>query len=144
MEKSIGRSNKAKISRILGIDYGRSKVGLAVCDWETKIAFVFGMLKNDKNFLQNLWKIMQEENISRVVIGIPSHVNRKETVYDGEKLGEAIKNSLPYVEVEYQDEMFTTKMAQDNLIERGVKKVKKHDDEEAARIILQSWLDYHI
>jgi len=43
--------------------------------------------------------------------------------------------------VEYQNEMFTTKMAQANLIERGEKGVSQHDDEEAARIILQEWLD---
>jgi RNase H-fold protein (predicted Holliday junction resolvase) len=36
--------------------------------------------------------------------------------------------------------MFTTKMAQANLIERGTKQVSKHDDEEEARIILEQWL----
>ena len=45
------------------------------------------------------------------------------------------------IRIEYQNEMFTTKMAQANLIERGVKHVSLHDDEEAARIILQEWLD---
>lgn len=55
--------------------------------------------------------------------------------------GNFSRNFLPAVSIAYQDEMFTTKMAQQNLIERGVKHVSKHYDEEAARIILQEWLD---
>jgi RNase H-fold protein (predicted Holliday junction resolvase) len=45
------------------------------------------------------------------------------------------------MKIEYQEEMFTTKQAQRNLIEKGVKGIKKFDDQEAARIILQGWLD---
>jgi len=48
------------------------------------------------------------------------------------------------MEVEYQNEMFTTKIAQANLMEKGIKSIKKYDDMEAARIILQSWLDKKI
>jgi putative Holliday junction resolvase len=132
--------NKAKISYILGIDYGESKVGLALGDYETKMAFSYGTLDNDKNMLQNLTEIVERENISKVIIGVPSHINRKRIVYPGEKLGEFIKNKLK-IEVEYENEMFTTRMAQQGLVEKGVKGIKKHDDEEAARIILQSWLD---
>ena len=137
----MGSGNEAKISKILGIDYGRTKVGLAFANSETKIAFVHGTLKNDKDFLQKLLEIIEGENIGKIIIGVPSYVNRKEVVYESEKLGDTIKKILPTVEIEYQNEMFTTKMAQKNLIERGIKSVKKHDDEEAARIILQSWLD---
>ena len=61
--------------------------------------------------------------------------------YEGEKLGKLLQAFLPEIAIAYQDEMFTTKMAQHNLIERGMKNVSKHDDEEAARIILQEWLD---
>jgi len=45
------------------------------------------------------------------------------------------------VQVKYQEEMFSTKMAQDSLKEKGAKKIKELDNQEAARIILQSWLD---
>jgi RNase H-fold protein (predicted Holliday junction resolvase) len=60
--------------------------------------------------------------------------------YEGEKLGKLIQK-LFSVNVVYQNEMFTTKIAQARLIERGEKKVSKRDDAEAARIILQEWLD---
>lgn len=137
----MGSGNEANISRVLGIDYGAAKVGLAVADCETKIAFVLGTLKNGKDFLSSLWEIIKKENIDKIIIGIPSYASRKEVMYEGEKLGETIMKELPEIKVEYQNEMFTTKMAQNKLVERGVRNVKKHDDEEAARIILQSWLD---
>ncbi|HRY82644.1 MAG TPA: Holliday junction resolvase RuvX [Candidatus Moranbacteria bacterium] len=138
---SIDQQNDPQISHILGIDFGEAKVGLALADFETKIAFAYNTLENDKNFLENLLKIIQKENISKIIIGVPSYINKKEVVYEGEKLGEMIKKSLPKMEIEYQNEMFTTKMAQANLIAKKVKGVKRFDDQEAARIILQSWLD---
>lgn len=146
-----------KISYILGIDYGESKVGLALGDSETKMAFTYGTVGNDKNLLQKLAEIVENENISKIIIGVPSHINRRQ-VYPvksrkagapsvqsngaspGEKLGDILKGKLK-IGVEYENEMFTTKMAEQGLIEKGIKGIKRHDDEEAARIILQSWLD---
>src|SRR4030042_6640695 len=124
----------------LGIDYGKSKVGLAMADSETRMAFQYGTLDNDKNLLQKLAEIIEKENISKVIIGIASYINKESVIYPGEKLGEFLKNKLK-IEVEYQEEMFTTRQAQRNLIEKGVKGIKKYDDQEAARIILQGWLD---
>lgn len=122
------------------MDFGASKIGLAIADSETKIAFAYATLENDKDFLQKLAEIVEREDISKVVIGIASHVNKGSVEYPGERLGNFLKEKLN-VEIEYQDEAFTTREAQRNLIERGVKEIKKYDDQEAARIILQSWLE---
>jgi len=130
-----------KIKNFLAIDYGQSKVGLAMADAETKIAFAYKTLDNDRNFFQKLAEIIEEEKVKNIIIGIPAYINREEVEYAGETLGKKIKELLPFVEIEYQNEMFTTKMAQANLIQKGVKGIKKYDDQEAARIILQSWLD---
>ena len=124
----------------LGIDWGKSDVGLALADEETKMAFAYKTLKNDRDFLRNLAKIIAEKNVKEVVIGIPSYINRERVEYEGETLGRIIEAKLS-ARVHYQNEMFTTKMAQANLIEKGVKKIKRYDDQEAARIILQDWLD---
>jgi putative transcription antitermination factor YqgF len=132
--------NKANISHYLGIDYGASDIGLALADSETRMAFAYGKLKNDKNLLQKIAEIVEKENAETIIIGIPSYINRDDVKYEGERIGEIIKEKLK-MNVHYQNEMFTTKMAQANLIEKGVKGIKKHDDEEAARIILQEWLD---
>jgi putative Holliday junction resolvase len=133
--------NNPKTKHYLAIDYGKSKVGLALADSETKIAFAYKTLENDKDLFQKLAEIIEEESVKVVVIGIPSYINKEEIEYDGEALGKKLKELLPFVEIEFQNEMFTTKMAQENLIEKGVKGIKKFDDQEAARIILQSWLD---
>lgn len=137
---SIDQQKNAEIKHILGIDYGKADVGLALADEETKIAFAYATIKNDKNFLQNLAEIIEKENVKTVVIGVPSYINREEVEYDSEKLGKFLEENLK-IEVEYQNEMFTTKMAQAKLIEKGVKGIKRYDDQEAARIILQEWLD---
>lgn len=129
------------VKKILGIDYGERKVGLAIADTETRLAFAFDTLNGaSRNLLENLREIIKGENVEAVVIGIPSHVNREKVKYPGEKLGEKIAAQTG-VKVFYQNEMFTTKMARAHLIAKGVRGVDKVDDQEAARIILQEWLD---
>ena len=129
-----------RISRYLGIDYGKSKVGLSLAENETKISFAYGTLENNKDFFSCLMEIIKKEKIDKVIIGIPSYINRDEVEYDGEKLGDYLRNIMK-IDVEYHNEMFTTRMAQEKLKEKGMKNIKKLDDQEAARIILQSWLD---
>jgi putative Holliday junction resolvase len=140
MDMSIDSQNEPRESQILGIDYGQQKVGLAKAEMETKMAFALGTLKNDKYFWENLADILKKENISKVIIGIPSHINRKEVEYPSEKFAEIFKSKFK-IETEFADEMFTTKMAKANLIAKGMKAVDKYDDAEAAKIILQGWLD---
>ena len=57
---SMTSSKKANISHYLGIDFGKAKIGLAVADSETRIAFSFGVLKNDKNLMKNLKNIIEK------------------------------------------------------------------------------------
>lgn len=128
------------MSNYLGIDWGSVKVGIALAHEETRVALAYATLENNKELLLHLGEIIIAEHIGTVVIGIPSYINREEVEYAGEKLGRLLQQRFS-VSVEYQNEMFTTKMAQANLIERGEKGVSSHDDEEAARIILQEWLE---
>lgn len=136
----MGSQKEPKTSQYLGIDFGKAKVGLAMADSETKIAFAHTTIDNDKDFLQKLTEIIQENNINKIIIGIPAYINKKNIEHEGEKLGKMIQKIIN-VEIEYQNEMFTTKIAQQSLIEKGAKHIKSQDDQEAARIILQSWLD---
>ena len=75
-----------------------------------------------------------------MVIGVPGHMNAKKEGSDQEALGKLIEINTD-VPVVYFEEMFTTKMAQANLRQAGVKQAGKVDDAEAARIILQEWID---
>lgn len=123
----------------LGIDWGASKVGVALAHGETRIALGYAALRNDEALFGHLGSIIKEEDIGTVVIGIPRHALRDGDQYEGEAFGRALAEAFP-VKVAYQDEMFTTKMAQANLIERGASGISKDDDREAARIILSEWL----
>ncbi|MEI6650234.1 MAG: Holliday junction resolvase RuvX [Candidatus Moraniibacteriota bacterium] len=125
----------------LGLDWGAAKIGVAFADAETRMAFSVCVLKNDSTLFSRLEELFSEREIGTVVIGIASHVNRQEVVSGGKKLGEAILKNYPSVRVEYQDEMFTTKMASANLREHGIRNLARFDDQESARIILQEWLD---
>lgn len=132
---------EAKISHYLGIDFGTKHIGLSVAESATRIAFRYGTLENDKAYFKKLLEIIKKEEVDTVVIGVPSYANEEDTVYEGENLGYELKKVLPEMDISLQNEMFTTKMAKENIRERGGRKIKESDHEEAARIILQSWLD---
>jgi putative holliday junction resolvase len=136
----MSHKNSSKTSHILGIDFGSSKIGLALADTETRIAFAYGIIKNDRKILANLEKIIEKENIEKVIIGIPGYMIETSEEADQKSLGKLLEINAG-VKVEFFEEMFTTKMAQANLKEKGVKNVGKIDDAEAAKIILQEWLD---
>lgn len=139
---SITTQNLAETSHILGIDFGMAKIGLALADLETKIAYAYKTIDNDKNLSENLRKIIELEDVKNAVIGRPNYVHANvETrlIASLQKLTDDLKTMG--IRVDFQDESFTTKMAEANLKEKGMKKLKMFDNEEAARIILQDWLD---
>lgn len=133
-------TNLAQRENFLGIDWGAHDVGIALAHAETRVAIPFMTERNDKGFLDRVARLIAEERIGTVVIGIPSHVNCMADEYPSKKLGRLMNERLD-VGIVYQDEMFTTKLAQQVLIRRGERQVNKHDDAEAACIILQQWLD---
>lgn len=124
----------------LGIDWGQSKVGIALADEETRLAFGVDTLRNNNELVSLLGGIIRKHGVETVIIGIPSYVNREEVEYGGERLGHELEKQFG-IRVVYQNEMFTTKMARQNLMVQGVRGLDAHDDREAARIILQEWLD---
>lgn len=137
---SIKHNKTTEISHYLGIDYGKADVGLALADSETKMAFACGKLKNDKNLLDNILREIKRKNVIAAVVGLPQHGNINVNINEYRQFGEKLKNKGK-IDVNYYNEMFTTKMAQDNLIGKGMKNIKRYDNQEAARIILQEWLD---
>ena len=123
----------------LGLDWGKAKIGVALAHEETRLALAYSVLPNDNQLVDALGALFEQEEIGTVVIGI--HTNETyQGEPEGQKLGKLLAERFS-VEVVYQDEMFTSKMAQQNLISKGEKHVSAHDDAEAASILLQSWLD---
>lgn len=69
---SIQASKKLNTSHFLGIDYGKAKVGLAIGNGETRMAFGYGVLKNDKKLWQKLAEIVKKEGIEKIIVGSPA------------------------------------------------------------------------
>lgn len=122
-------------ARILGIDYGERNIGLAISDWEQKQAFVYDVLKMTAKFWDQLLEICEQEKIDKIIVGLPLSLKgeytqkTEEVVYFIEEL--EIRTKLL---VETQDERLSSVEADKTGSGHG-------RDEEAARIILQSYLD---
>lgn len=139
-EETQKKEEELVLGHILGIDFGKSKIGLAIADEETRMAFAFDTLVNDKNFLKELAEIVAKEGVKTIVMGMTNYNKDEKSAEEKRNFAEMIKEEIG-IPVMFQEEMFTTKMAQDNIKKRGKKNIIKADDKEAARIILQEWLD---
>lgn len=128
--------------RVLGIDYGSSRVGIALGDTESRVASPWTVLHyvNEDRLVLDLKALMKTESAELLVVGVP-HLLRDTSVET-----EQTKTILRFVErlneaglpVETIDESLTSRIAERQMIERGEK--GKRDDL-AAAAILQSWLD---
>ncbi|OGY41673.1 MAG: hypothetical protein A2Y67_03925 [Candidatus Buchananbacteria bacterium RBG_13_39_9] len=127
------------MDKLLAIDYGEKKIGLAIGDSETKIASPFRILVNNKELMDKLKEICQKEEIDKIVIGLPVGLKGTNTAQTKSVLNfiEKVKKVLG-LEVIEQDEKFSSMYAQKLLKET---KAKHLDDDVAAMIILQSHLD---
>ena len=131
--------------RILSIDHGDKRIGLAISDENEKLASRFLTLENksQKKSIAEIKKVILEKNIQKIVIGIPigfkgESAQTRNIKEFSAKLNENIE--IPIIEI---NEVFTSKMAEENLLQAGVKSrdIKEFVDQEAARIILQDYLD---
>lgn len=134
--------------RYLGLDLGTRTLGISISDTTLTIANTLKTIRfEDSNYdllLPELEKIIDENNISKIVLGYPKNMNNTE----GEKckitleFKEKIENTFK-VEVVMQDERLTTVEASNYMLEADIsrKKRKKKIDSLAANIILQTYLD---
>ncbi|HKL16856.1 MAG TPA: Holliday junction resolvase RuvX [Patescibacteria group bacterium] len=119
---------------ILGIDYGRINIGLAIADEELKIAMPYKNIKN-KDTLSYLKKIIKELDVKRIVIGMPMGLDNQKTNFTEptKHFIEKLKKNLSLPISEF-DERFTTQMAK--------KLINSSDNHKvAAQIILQNYID---
>ena len=134
------------MGRILAIDYGSKRVGLAVTDPLQIIASPLDTV-HSKNVIQILKDYDLQEGIESFVLGMPKRLNNTDTnatplVRQFEKL---LKKNFPEKAVYLHDERFTSKMALDAMISGGSKKKDRREkgniDKVSAAIILQSYLE---
>lgn len=132
--------------RLLGVDFGTVRVGLAISDAERRIASPLATYtrqgrQQDERFFERL---VAAEEVGSLVVGLPVHLDgregqkAKEARAFGKWLAETTK--LPIV---FWDERFTTAEAESHLWEAGLthKRRKERRDRVAAQILLQAYLD---
>ncbi len=134
------------MGRILGIDYGRKRVGLAVTDPLKIFASPLNTISahDIDNFIADY---MASEEVEAFVIGYPVKLNNEpsESVKYINPFIRKLKKRFPGVPVHLVDERFTSQMALKTMIEGGLKKKERQNksiiDMISASIILQSFLD---
>ena len=133
------------LTRILGIDYGTSRTGLAVSDPLHIIATPLKTIKNKsvEYLLEKIISVVKEFNIIKIVIGFPIGMNGNETKQSESvrKFSKLLKNDK--FEVILEDERLTSQLAIRSLIKQNIKtgSNKPIIDKTAAALILQSYLD---
>ena len=133
------------MARIIAIDYGRKRTGLAVTDPFQIIATGLTTI-DSKEMIPFLKKYFQQEQVELIIIGLPKNWDESDT--HGTHLAQAaikkIQKEFPAMPLKTVDERYTSKMAKDAMLEMGLKKKDRRDkklvDEIAATIMLQEYL----
>lgn len=121
---------------ILGIDFGLSRVGLAIAD--DSLAQPLGVVVNSSKLIDQLLEICRQNKVEKIVIGLPEGRLVKKVKKFGQEL--QVITGLP---VEFQDETLTSKEALDKMIEAGKKRKARQEKKDAfaAGLILQEFLE---
>ena len=134
------------MSRILAIDYGKKRTGIAVTDILQMIANGLTTVATTE-LMDFVLKYVEKEPVERIIVGHPKQMNNE----DSENMKRIIpfvnqlKKKLPNIPVELVDERFTSVLAHQAMLDGGLKKKARQNkalvDEISATIILQSYLE---
>ena len=134
------------MSRILAIDYGQKRCGLAVSDPLKIIANGLTTVASHElfDFISNY---MKDESVDTIVIGLPEQTTGavSESMKYIQPFANRLKNSFPNMPIVWVDERYTSKMAFQTMIDGGLKKSDRRDkaliDQISATIILQTYME---
>ncbi|MDD4819299.1 MAG: Holliday junction resolvase RuvX [Flavobacteriales bacterium] len=138
------------MARLIALDYGKQRVGIAHTDDMQIIASPLCTLSPEKT-LSYLKNYAEENAIETIVVGMPHHTYSTDAVVDVEKdilsFISTLQKALPEIPVERFDERFTSKIAVSALISGGMKKSKRAQkgelDMTSATIILQDYMRFN-
>jgi len=122
--------------KILGIDYGERRIGLAASDDDGIIAFEIGIVQNEV-FFKQISDIIKSRHIEKIVIGYPLNLSGGQTAKTAEvsQFADKIKTLLPDIPVDFVDERLSSKMA------AHIAGTSKNIDGLAAQLFLQNYLN---
>ena len=134
------------MGRIIAIDYGRKRAGLAVTDTLQMIANGLTTVSSGE-LVKYLSDYVSRESVDLFVVGLPKQMNNElsENMKYVQAFVTHLKRTIPDIPIEYYDERFTSVMAHQAMLEGGLKKKKRQEkglvDEISAVIILQAYLE---
>lgn len=134
------------MDRIIGIDYGRKRVGVAVSDPLGIFASALDTI-HSANIIDYLKKYSEKENVVKFVVGYPRNMDNRpsEAAADIDIFLKHLAKAFPDIPVVLEDERFTSVLAHRAMIDGGMKKKDRMDkgsvDKISAAIILQSYMD---
>tara|TARA_Y100000766_G_C18720686_1_gene513726 strand:+ start:22 stop:435 length:414 start_codon:yes stop_codon:yes gene_type:complete len=132
------------MGKILGIDFGKKRIGIAITDSKKMFAFPLKTVDN-KEIFSFLKEFFLNENIESFVLGEPK--TKKNTnndlIIDIKKFSDKLKNEFR-IPVYFVDERFTSKIAFQIILDANIKKIKRRDksliDKVSASLILETYL----
>lgn len=133
-------------TRVMGIDFGEKRIGISLSDPTKTFAYSFNTFNNDENFIDNLLNLVQEKNVIKIILGLPSSEFKSSKI-----LAEKVKK-LKYqlevalkIEIIFWDEDYSSVIAKGKILESVSKKSKRKNkgiiDSYSAAVILQEYLD---
>lgn len=134
------------MGRIISIDYGRKRTGLAATDTLQLIANGLCTVASSE-VISFLKKYAEKEPVEKFIVGLPKQMNNQpsENMKYIEPFVNQLKKNFPDIPVEMVDERFTSVLAHQAMIDGGLKKKDRRDkalvDEISAVIILQSYME---
>lgn len=144
----LGLTSSDIMPKILGLDYGEKRVGVAVSDPDGIIAMAHSVFDRDggsgKALIEEIARICRETGVEKVVVGLPINMNGTKGPM-AEKI-EAFAGNLAGalgIAVEKWDERLSTSMAERTLLEADMSRAKRKKvrDKMSAQVILQGYLD---
>ncbi len=132
------------MERFLGLDYGEKRIGVAVSDPLGLTAQTRPFVTNDKSMWLAFFTLIQENNISKIILGLPKNrlgVDTKKTE-EIRKFSEKLKEKTG-LEIVFQNEAYSTKAVEKHLIAADVSRKKRKDvvDSQSAAFVLQGYMD---
>jgi len=131
--------------RVLAIDYGSRRVGIAISDPLCLFPSITITIPNDKNLFSGLMDLIRGKNVNKIILGYPFNDDGVLSDLGNEilKLKTRLENTSK-IKIDLWDEHFTSKMASSRIISSVTKKSKRRDkslvDAHAAAIILEEYL----
>lgn len=132
--------------KIIAIDYGLKRIGIAISDESQTLAFGLNTISN-LEIISFLREIIEKENVNILVIGKPLQKNNSPSEIESSIILfiNKLNINFPQIIIKRYDERFTSLIAKKTIIEGGIKKMKRRNkdlvDKISATIILQSYLE---